>query len=319
MASQRPDPRAKKPHSANGTKNTQIDDIDGSAKESKSLQEPRLLKWSTSIALQIRKTLSTDRTMNIAKHQETADHTREIASQGQPFLRTHFGKLPPEIREEIFINLLATPPPHAGREISVPYHLKASHLEILHTCRHIYLEAFAVFYNRQSYYAANAQELIYFLKFGHPNLPGPNSIRSDKITTLSVKNLIIHERIFTSEHLDQAFLGDTQARMLRLRPCMEELTDLRLDRQIRSAMHNLKSWTSLKKICLCMRVCEELEYIRFLFQIPGLERGVLDFLDDHKESRASGLKEGDERYVEVEIVRDLHQPLRTVDARNQPC
>ncbi|CAF9931685.1 MAG: hypothetical protein ALECFALPRED_005077 [Alectoria fallacina] len=367
MVPQRPDPRAK-PHSANGTENNQIDDIDGSAEESKSLQEPKLLKWSTSIALQIRKTLSTDRRINMGKHQETADHTREIASQGQPFLQTHFGKLPREMREEIFINLLETPPPHAGREVSVPYHLKATHLDILHTCRQVYLEAFAVFYNRNSYYAANAQELIYFLKFGHPNLPGPKSFRGDKITTLCVKNLIIHKHIYTPEQLDLIFLGVKQVHMLRHRAHMEASTDLHLDRQVRSVMHNLKSWTSLKKICLCMRVGEELEYIRFLFQIPGSKRGMLDFLDDQrwalhpqpqdprdrtnqfacfqmpsryidrrgnnlnvytdwiwkremldKESRASGLKEGDERYVEVEIVRDVHLLQRTGHARNQPC
>lgn len=38
-----------------------------------------------------------------------------------------------------------------------------------------------------------------------------------------------------------------------------------------------------------------------------------------KESRASGLKEGDERYVEVEIIRDVPLLILTRHARSQPC
>lgn len=77
---------------------------------------------------------------------------------GQPFHTTHLGKVPPEIREKIFINLLALPPPYAGRNISIQdtstshaskaggtqvssstpcYHLKKSWLKALQTCRQI--------------------------------------------------------------------------------------------------------------------------------------------------------------------------------------
>lgn len=278
------------------------------------------------------------------KHKEAANEAHEIA---RPFLRTDFGKLAAETRESIFLNLLATPPPHAGREVSVPYHLRASHLAVLHTCRQMYLEAFPIFYDRESYYAANAQELIHILKFGQSDSPGLKNFRAETITTLCVKDLIrrgLGYRLF--EHRNSFQIGGHQT-------SRGEIDIQYLDDQTISAVRNLNTWTSLNKICLCMRVGEEIGFIQLLFEIPGLEQGMLDIYDDYKwavrpqpqhrpdqkdglarsqwlcsyvdtmgnrtyveldrfvysrkeleyRSRASKRLRGDERYVEVDIIR----------------
>ena len=47
-----------------------------------------------------------------------ADKDTGSGDGGQPFHTTHLGKIPPEIREKIFVNLLALPPPIAGRDIA---------------------------------------------------------------------------------------------------------------------------------------------------------------------------------------------------------
>ena len=44
----------------------------------------------------------------------------------------------------------------------------------------------------------------------------------------------------------------------------------------------MKHWTSLEKVCLCLRVGEKLNYTSFLLEIPGMEQGVIHFLDDQK-------------------------------------
>lgn len=124
-----------------------------------------------------------------AENSVGADNDSGLLDEGQPFHTTHVGKIPPEIREKIFINLLALPPPFAGRNIARQdtgtshelavngdnnfsntscYHLKNSWLKILQTCRQIYLEAFPVFYGRKSYYAASAEELVSLFRLGHP-------------------------------------------------------------------------------------------------------------------------------------------------------
>ena len=55
---------------------------------------------------------------NDAENSVVADNDSGLLGEGQPFHTTLLGKLPPEIREKIFINLLALPPPFARRNIA---------------------------------------------------------------------------------------------------------------------------------------------------------------------------------------------------------
>ena len=257
--------------------------------------------------------------------------------EGQPFHTTHFGKVPPEIREKIFINLLALPPPYAGRNIAIQvsntpcYHLKDSCLKALQTCRQFYTEAFPVFYGRKSYYAASAQELVLLLKFGHVGAPGPLAFRRDRITSLCVENLV---------HTILTFSSTEDLR--------DDSCSVCLDSTVRSATSTLSGWDNLRKICLCMLAGEETFYIEFLFQLPGMRCGVIEFLDDSHwsihlqypgsegniqyagntqhshdlkavcqdcglaeiDSKASGLKGWGERYVEVDVTRLTEEAVK---------
>lgn len=350
MVLQIPDPHAE-PQTSNTASKRPADEASPPAAESEMSSEQPTQKPSA--RLRFWKLAFVRSVTRVKKRLRFLRKGQNINTHGQPFLTTSLGKLPPEIREKVFFNLLESPPPHAGREVSVPYHLQASHLAILSTCRQLYLEAFPVFYARTSYYAAGSKELIHLLGLGCPHRPGPEGFRRDKIETLCVKDLAIYECL--SENLDG-----------RIHPFPQYYYDLanrlwndekywELDSNFRSVVQNMKHWTSLTKVCLCMRAGEELTYISFLTEIPGLERGVIEFLDDHKWilylqprdsqgwnnhlacirhrsfhidqhtnyevvleaqledegsmldtiSRASELKDGDERYVEVELVREI--------------
>ena len=259
----------------------------------------------------------------------------------KPFLDTGLGGLAPEIREIIFINLLAVPPPFGGRDLRVErtsvvdqppialtsfVDLKASCLTVLQTCRQIYLEAYPLFYASKAYYIANSEDLLTFEKLDRSSfMRGRCPFMFDTITSICLKDLVI--KMPTGSH----------------KPV--ELLDTFVDS---SLFGNMKS---LRKICLCMRVGQELKYLQFLFRIEGLRRGVVNFVDNshwtirsqsilgdkwqlqyayaqfsnlgtrrlgnnfqrvyryarfHGEildidSRASDLNEGDERWVEVDI------------------
>lgn len=100
-----------------------------------------------------------------------------------PFHASGLGKLPTEVRQNIYKYLLASPPPYAGREIGsqVINHarvstantpavaptdfidLRASCFMVLRTCRQIYWEAHPVFFAGKSYYAANGLDLYRIL------------------------------------------------------------------------------------------------------------------------------------------------------------
>ena len=209
--------------------------------------------------------------------------------RSKPFLETRFGGLAPEIREIVFVNLLATPPPDGGRDfraeqtriidrspisLSAFVDLKASCLAVLRTCRQIYLEAFPVFYARKFYYLANSQELATFHKFGGYLGVGPRLFRTDTITSLCLKDLVITVPRWTPYLIDRL----TSQFHFANREKLEAERTNQLDPKL--VLADLNDMKSLRKICLCMRVGQEWEYLYFLFRIRGLERGVIDFVDN---------------------------------------
>ena len=349
MALQCPEPLSE-PNAPNRARSDQVNHINGCAEKSKIPQERTTSKESSAPHS---RTPSNSTLMEVMGQKNTTNEAQAVASYGQPFLQTHFGNLPTETREKVFINLLATPPPHAGREVLVSYHLKASHIAVLQTCRQVYLEAFEVFYGRKSYYTANARELVHILNFGCQDSLLCDNFRCEEITSLCVKDLMVKKHTPPSSMPDLLFLRWAQFFSPRTRARLIDtayptFNHNRFHGNVEIALRNLKNWRSLSKICLCMRVGEELQYIRFLFAIPGLERGQVNFLDDHRwvahlqpQDRdrktlfacchswpnyidevdvtfgqimndlenlytacgASKLREGDERYVEVDVVR----------------
>lgn len=192
--------------------------------------------------------------------------------QPRPFHQTLLGKLPPELRLRGYHELVATPPTHAGQELTAQgiraepknangpgpptttfAHLQASCLDILETCRRNYVEAYPLFYARTSYYTDNTKEFSLFMRLGYLF---DSPLRSSTITSLCVKNLVSQSK---SLHQPQFSL-------------ISFVTVL--------GCYRLAELESLRKLYICMRVGEELGYVELLFRLPRMNRGVIDFLDE---------------------------------------
>ena len=86
------------------------------------------------------------------------------------------------------------------------------------------------------------------------SIGGRPLFRADTITSICVKDLVIKMPIGSHKPVEL------------------------LDPLVPSNLFgNMKS---LRKICLCMRVGQELKYLQFLFRIEGLRRGVVNFSDN---------------------------------------
>lgn len=218
-----------------------------------------------------------------------AEKTLDILNP-KPFLETALGRLPLEIRAEIFVHLLASPPPFGGRDLRVEQNLmddrqpmsltnfidiKKSCLTVLQTYHQIYLEAFPTFYANKSYYLANAQDLVTFDQFGGYRQVGPRLFQFDKITSLCLKDLVINEPRWNSQQIDDL----VSSRFLGLdREVLEAQRTNRITFDL--IITDFRKMKSLRKICLCIQVGQEWEYLEFLFKIRGLGRGVIDFVDN---------------------------------------
>ena len=219
----------------------------------------------------------------------------------KPFLETRLGGLASEIREIIFTNLLAIPPPYIGRNfraeqisggcgapmpLTTFVDLKASHLAILQTCRQLYLEASPRFYASKAYYLANAPDLRNFLELGGGITTRTQLLRLDTITSLCLQNLVINRPRWNADQIDS--LVSTLPSFDR--QALEDERVSELDFQL--ILVDLEPMRNLRNICLCMRVGQELEYLGFLFGVRGLGRGVVDFVDDfHWSIRSQDLED----------------------------
>lgn len=207
----------------------------------------------------------------------------------QPFVETGLGGLAPEIRQQIYSNLLATPSPYGGRDLRIEQaqtvgrppipltdfvDLKTSCLTILRVCRQIYLEAFPIFYASKSYYLADSQDLATFSKFGGYWKIGPRIFRFDTITSLCLRNLTSESPAWNPQQIND--LMSRGLSFVRGELEMERITDL----DSKLIFVDLRKMTRLRKICLCMFVGQEMQYLEFLFKIKGFLRGAIDFVDN---------------------------------------
>ena len=191
-------------------------------------------------------------------------------SAPKPFSTTRLGKLPQELHIQIYHELEATPPIHIRQELSTQgvrartrssyrplkpstahVHLQASYLAVLRVCRSMYIEARVIFYGRQSYYTDNAKEFQQFVRLSVRTFLQP-PFDSNVVTSLCVKNIVSW--------------SDKKGH------CLDYTTLI--------SVFQLEKWRCLRKICFCMRVGEEMGYLEFLFHLPRMSRGVVDFLDD---------------------------------------
>ena len=258
-----------------------------------------------------------------------------------PFYATYLGRLPYEVRNQIYRELVAIPPTHTRqglitqgirvetRDVYGPVtprapftHLQSSHFAILRVCRSIYDQARPIFYQRKSYYTNGAEEFEQLARLS------ACTFFSSRFDCTRVTSLCVRDVVSWSDRKGYC-----------------------LDNRTLVSVFQLEGWKSLRKIYFCMRVGEELGYLEFLFLLPGMSRGTVEFLDDSHwvvvdqqdpyeewqfqyacfetnvlsyrkgkngeelsdgnvqtirknlkaQSAAMGLNDGDERYVEVKI------------------
>ena len=285
-----------------------------------------------------------------------ANNSHDIALK--PFLQTHFGRMPPELRERVFIELLATPPSHAGHDFTTIspahrksttapqrfVHIKASWRQVTQTCRQIYVESRAIFFAAKSYYLAKPQELTKLL--GIHSMLWPPLFRLDSITALCLRDFVREVSLYTKEQIDEIMSNPNDYRSrANTRQQLAERSFKMLNASFRYSIKHLKN---LRTIGLCFLVSEETMYVDLLYCLTGIQKGLVEFVDashwlirpqkpgdvwsiqyacfsngcygkgkDNEaisydrlrierdvtdiDSRAPELKEGDERYVEVQI------------------
>lgn len=188
----------------------------------------------------------------------------------KPFLETRLGKLPPILRAQVYHKLVAllqtrdgpglVAQGHSGKAqdpdvyLTPPttfIHIQASYLPVLRVCRQIHFEAHPVFYDRNSFYAANTKEFEQLTRLSARLFPRP-LLCGTTITALCVKNIV----------------------------SWSDGKGFHLNSKTLMSVFQLREWKSLRKICLFMLVGEEIGYLEFLFHLPGMSRGVVEFLDD---------------------------------------
>ena len=277
---------------------------------------------------------------------------RNPKTAGRPFYRTRFGRLPPEIREKIFIELVADPPSYAGHKTVFPeptksprapkrfVHIKGSWYQVTGTCRQIYLESHHLFFAAKAYHVENPQELSRLLDPAILRI-----FRCDTITALCLKNLMKELLLFTPEQVDIALSRTNDQLNADRRRHLETTTYTSFDFW---ACYRAKQLPNLRTVGFCMKVGEEMLHIDLLYFLSGMRRGLVEFVDASRwlirpqnpedgwsiqyacfshgdylrgkhdefisydvmsiikdvtdiDSRALGLKHGDERYIEAQI------------------
>ena len=208
--------------------------------------------------------------------------------QPRPFLKTSFGRLPPEIREMIYGYVLIFPPAPSPiclrvpsfkrleskkvdngvvRKASRPEPRKASYLTILQTCHQIYNEAYHIFYAQNDFHFPDPKILLTFLV----NI-GP--ARRKELTSLCLGGLVTNQLIFSnSKRLDLYCRNQRYGPLERERVaayCYPEI-----DPDARQAARLLRECKNLRKIGFDLAAGQEYMISNFLlevsyFKYPGI-------------------------------------------------
>lgn len=208
----------------------------------------------------------------------------------RPFLRTHLGKLPPEIREEIWgyvisslgecaieanaqepqaltdamssVALSEAPPPSTQNEVSCP--------ALLQVCRVVYQEAKHIYYATTMFQFTDPSSLITFLK-------GIGIEQRSAITVLRLGGLTSKRHHYTEERLDEYCRNG----IIRAdnRDIFASMTMTCEHPKAKEAISYLKECEHLKTIYVDMKVGQELQHILFLCHLYGHGKTVVDFPD----------------------------------------
>lgn len=206
----------------------------------------------------------------------------------RPFLETAFGKLPPEIRANIFKDALtvgslfplkdgiSVPVTRIQHEVSqrgsetklsVGPAGPASCLALVQTCRQIYYESSLLFYSINTFYLSNPQDMLSFLHHLGP--------RCGEIRSLHLEELLAKAPRFSQEDLD--FLRSVNNFSDDLIASIAAARNDEIHPEAKKAIQLLNKAGNLRKIFLDVRPSQVLEYISLCTQIPGFRDREITF------------------------------------------
>lgn len=207
----------------------------------------------------------------------------------RPFLETAFGKIPPEIRANIFKDVLTLGSIFPLKDgISVPM-TKTKHnisqsgsktkfsigpagpvscLALLQSCRQIYHESSLLFYSINTFYLSNPQDMLSFLRHLGP-------VRCGELRSLHVEELLAKAPRYSQKDLDYLrSVGNISDDVIA------SIAATRSDEihpEAKKAIQLLNKVGNLRKIFLNVRPSYVLEYINFCTQIPGFRNREIVF------------------------------------------
>ena len=206
----------------------------------------------------------------------------------KPFHETGLGKLPPEIRSLIFKDVLtvrstsslkdgfsvrikktkaAAPRKHHDADTVGPAK-PASCLALLLASRHIYLEAFPLFYALNTFFLSSPRKLRAFLRHIGP-------LRRNEIRSLHLENIIVPVPFFSANSLarfreyddgdDDLYASMVASRMKVVHPDMKR------------ALGRLNASGRFDTLHLFIRPSQALQCIGLCTRLPGCERSAIAF------------------------------------------
>ena len=240
---------------------------------------------------------STPNRKRIHQHHESKKWVRLPANERclecfpprKPFLETAFGRLPPEIRADIFKDVLAVGSISPLKDgISVPMtwtkqdtsecrsEIKpsigpvrpASCLALLQTCRQIYRESSLLFYNLNTLYLSDSQAMISFLRHLGP-------AHCDELRSLHLEDILEPTPLFSREYLDRLRSQGSysEATLASFAASREDM----IPSDAKKALELLNKRGNMWKIYLDMRPSQTLEYIKLCTLIPGFKNRQIVF------------------------------------------
>lgn len=263
---------------------------------------------------------------NNHQHRESKIWTRLAANKKclecypirRPFLETPFGKVPPEVREIIFKNVLTVGSISPLKDgISVPVarpHFwpqaqligcpagPASCLALLQTCRQISHEASLLFYAVNTFYLSSPQDMLSFLRHLGP-------VRCGEVQSLHLEDVLVKEPTFSQSYLDR--LRSQRLHSEDILAIFSTMSRVPIHLDTEKAVRLLNRRGNLQKIYLDMRPSQTLEYIKLCGYITGCKNSEVVFASPTRWSvMCPSTARGTWSWFLTSFVNEMKKPLR---------
>lgn len=274
----------------------------------------------------------TPKRKKIHQHHESKTWTRLSANEKclecepvrRPFLETAFGKVPPEVREKIFVDVLTVgclsplkdgisvpmtkikhDPSQRGSEskLSIGPEKSSSCLALLQTCRQIYHESSLLFYAINTVHISGPQDMLLFLSHLGP-------VRCGELRSLHLEDVIVLEPAFSKKSLDELYSQRRYSEEVLANLSTWRTEEIHPD--AKKAVRLLNRRGNIRKIFLDIRPSETLEYIKLCTRVPGFEHSEIVFASPTRWSVMAPSTTWKTRswfgtFLEGEIDRPLHE------------